>query len=122
MIFSSVAVLGISRKRMATIRGPVGTTLSGAQVDPAEGDRDLVRIVFKGRSIAYVAPNGPGFGQAKILMGGKRIATVDLSKTPKAERKLVWARNFDKARRRVVTVKPVDPDVRIDFDGFFTLR
>ena len=111
-----------SQRRVAAIRGPAGTTLSGEQVDPSSGDRTKVSIVFKGRSIAYVAPNGPGFGLAKILIGGRRVATVDLGRTQTVQRKLVWARNFPKARKRIVTVKPVDPAVRIDFDGFLTLR
>ncbi|MFV2063258.1 MAG: SpoIID/LytB domain-containing protein [Chloroflexota bacterium] len=109
-------------KRIAAIRGPVGRTLSGASVDPAAGDPNLARITFSGRSIAYLAPNAPGLGKAKVLIGGKRVATVDLGQSPVAERKLVWTRNFARAKKRVVTVKPVDPDVRIDFDGFFILH
>ena len=111
-----------SGKRVATIRGPVGTTLSGSQVDPSSGHQKLVRIAFKGRAIAYVAPIAPGFGKAKILIGGKLKATVDLGKSPAVEGKLVWARNFAKAKKRVVTVKPVDAAKRIDFDGFLILR
>lgn len=111
-----------SRKRTAALRGPVGITLSGSSVDPSSGDRNKVRIVFKGHSIAYIAPTGPGFGKAKILIGGKRVATVDLGSKPKAKRRLAWVRNFAKAKRRTVAVVPVDPAVRIDFDGFLTLR
>lgn len=110
-----------SHERVAAIRGPVGTTLGGSTVDPTSSD-GIVRIAFSGHAIAYVAPNAPGFGKAKVLLGGKLVATVNLGKTPTVDRKLVWARNFARAKKRVVTVKPLDPAVRVDFDGFFILR
>ncbi len=111
-----------SPARKAAIRGPVGITLSGAGVDPAAGDPERVRLTFTGRAIAYVAPTGPGLGKAKILVGGKRVAIVDLDQSPTNTRELVWARNFDRARKRSIMIKPLDPDVRIDFKGFFVLR
>jgi hypothetical protein len=111
-----------SPTRKAALRGPVGISLSGASVDPAAGDQNRVQVTFTGRSVAYVAPTGSGMGRAKIIIGGKHVATVDLDQTPARARELVWSRNFDSAKKRSLAVKAIDPDAQVDFEGFFVLR
>jgi hypothetical protein len=111
-----------SPTRKVALRGPVGISLSGASVDPAGGDPTRVQVAFTGRSVAYVAPTGSGMGRAKIIIGGKHVATVDLDQDPARARELVWSRNFDRTKKRSIAVKAIDPDSQVDFEGFFVLR
>lgn len=110
-----------SAKRKPGIRGPVGISISGADIDPASY-RSKVKTRFDGRSIAFMTRTGPGMGKARIFINGRKVATVDLERAKVTERALVWARNFARNKPRTFTVKAVDPGARVDFDGFFVLR
>jgi hypothetical protein len=110
-----------SAKRRAAIRGPVGISLSGSGVDPAS-DPIKVKTSFDGRSIALMARAGPNMGKVRVLLNGKKVATVDLKRSQVTRQALVWARNFSAAKLRSIAVKALDPGARVDFDGFFILR
>ena len=110
-----------SARRKASLRGPVGVTLSGTGIDPAS-DPIKVKTRFDGRSVALMSKTGPGMGTARVFINGKRVATLDLERTKTTSRKLVWARNFAQAKPRAVAVKALDPAAQVDFEGFFILR
>jgi hypothetical protein len=107
-----------SRTRKVVIRGRVGRVIDAGTA--ASGRRERAKLRFRGRSVALVAPTGPGMGRARILLGGRRVATIDLSRANGNGRELVWARNFDGARRRTVSV--VAADGQVHFEGFLILR
>jgi hypothetical protein len=111
-----------SPKRKAAIRGPVGLSLAEDGVDPAASEPIRAKTRFTGRSIAFVTRTGPGMGKAKVFVNGKKVAVVDLQRGTSTAQALVWAKNWSAAKRRSVSVRAVDPTVRVDFDGFFILR
>ena len=111
-----------SPRREADIRGPVGTALSGAGIETAASEPLRVKVRFTGHSVAFVSRTGPGMGQAKVFVNGKKVATVDLERATTTNRKLVWTKNWSRARTRAVVVKAVDVTERVDFDGFYLLR
>jgi hypothetical protein len=111
-----------SPRRKAAIRGPVGLALSGADAEPAGGEPIRAKTRFTGRSIALVTRTGPGMGRAKVFINGKKVAIVDLRRSRSTSKALVWARNWPASKRRAISVKAVDPDARVDFEGFFVLR
>jgi hypothetical protein len=81
-------------------------------------------IHFRGRSIAIVAPTGPGRGRAHIILDGKRVGVVDLRAADHNQRRLVWARSWAKGGRhtlRVVTLG-IDGRRRFDLDAFLIVR
>jgi hypothetical protein len=61
-------------------------------------------------------------GRARILVDGKRVATVDLERQTTTSRKLVWARNLGRVKRRTIAVVAVHPDRPVHFQGFYVLR
>lgn len=111
-----------SLQRVADIRGPVGRTLSSGWTRVAAGEPGKAKVRFKGRSVGFVTETGPGMGKVKIFVNGKKQAVVDLERSQTTERKLVWAKNWPKAKRRAVSVKAVDPAGRVDFGGFYILH
>ena len=65
---------------------------------------------------------GPGMGQVKIIVDGKRVATVDLERAVATQNKMVWTRNWAHSARHSISVKVVNSQRRVDFNGFFVLR
>lgn len=107
-----------STKRKATLRGDVGRILEPAV--RASGARPRAKLRFRGHAVALVATTGPGMGTARVLLNGRRVATVDLSSATSKPRTIVWARNLDGRRRGTISV--VSSGGRVHFGGFLVLR
>lgn len=56
----------------------------------AEKKNEKMVVKFRGKSIALYAATGEGYGSAKILVDGKRAATVNLDSAETEARKLVF--------------------------------
>jgi hypothetical protein len=110
-----------SPTRNPVIRGPVGITLAGGP-QTAAGETPKAKTRFTGRAIGFVTRTGPGMGEAKVFVNGKRVATIDLERASTTDGKLVWTRNWSGAKSRSVAVKAVNSAERVDFDGFYILR
>ena len=106
----------------AALKGPRDAVLSGNAAETTRGLGGRARISGRFRSIAYVAPRGPNMGKAVIKVNGKRVKTVDLRRNKRVEGKLIWARNWNGSKERVVVIRPVRDDVRVDIEGFLVLR
>jgi hypothetical protein len=108
-----------SKKRKAALRGPVGTSLSssGTAAAPAK-----LRASFGGRSVAVMASLGPRMGKARVFINGQRRATIDLRRSERTDRVVIWARNYGSAQKRTITLKAVEPGRPVDFGGFFFLN
>ena len=52
------------------------------------------RARFTGSSVALVASTGPGMGQVRVFVNGKRRAIVDLHREFGSQRELVWTKHF----------------------------
>jgi hypothetical protein len=79
---------------------------------------------FTGRSVAIVAPMGPGRGKARIIVDGKRVAVIDLRGSDHSQRRLVWARTWSTAGRHTLRVQPLGTHgrPRVDLDAFLVLH
>jgi hypothetical protein len=108
--------------RRAKLKGPRDSTLSGSESGPSDGVARRARLEATFWSVAFVAPVGPGMGKAVIKINGRKVGTIDLGRPEKSSRQLVWARNWRRAKERVIVVKPVRSDVRVVIDGFLVLR
>lgn len=111
-----------SPTRKAMLKGPRDTTLSGKSVEPSDGLRGRARLKATFRSVAYVAPVGPGMGKAIIRVNGKKVKVIDLGSPEASDGLLVWTHNWRTARKRTIVVEPVRSNVRVDIDGFLALR
>jgi hypothetical protein len=107
-----------SAPRRAAILGRKRALLAAGA--PASDQRTSSRIRFRGRSVGLIAERGPGLGTARIFVNGKRVASVDLSSDSPVGERVVWSRNFDRARIRSVRV--VSRGGPIVVGGFLVLR
>jgi hypothetical protein len=108
--------------RHTSKRGPAGITIAGEIGTASTVEPRPVKTVFTGRSVALHARVGPGMGRVKVILDGKRVATVDLDRAGAPKRQIVWARNWSAKGEHKVVVKPVSADERVDFNGFYILR
>jgi hypothetical protein len=107
----------------AALRGPVGMRLGSASVTAkAAAGPTWARARFTGRSVALVAPTGPGMGRLRVFVNGRRAAIVDLHRDVGSQREFVWTLNFGTAKPRSIAVRAVDASTAIDFQGFYVLR
>lgn len=111
-----------SDDRRAALRGPVGLRLGSTRAVSARAGSGWARARLTGRSVAFVARTGPGMGEAKVLVDGKRVSVVDLERPTTTSREMVWAKNFGSVKRRRVAVKAVGSEGAIEFRGFYVLR
>ena len=111
-----------SPQRFAAVRGPSGTTIAGSPGTAAAVEPAKVKTTFEGRSVALYARVGPDMGTVKVLLDGKRVATIDLQRKGDPRRQIVWAKNWSSKSRHTVVVKPVSSAERVDFNGFYILR
>ena len=81
------------------------------------------KLSFFGRAVAWVAPNGATYGQAKVYIDGKLDATINLNGAP-ADRLQVYKKTFSKNGGHTITVKVVATagHPRVDVDAFLYLN
>jgi hypothetical protein len=108
-------------QRRVVVRGPTGITLAG-NVNAATVRKAKVRTRFRGRSVAVVMRTGPGMGRVRVFVDGKSAGVINLDRPKNTPRKLVFARNWNKAGRHSIAIKPVAGPKRVDFNGFLVLR
>ena len=111
-----------SDRARVQLRGPKRGAEFGQSVVVADRHDDRARLRFDGRSVALVAPVGPKMGRAEIKIDGKVVARVDLERSERHVKKLVWARNWGRERVRRVVVQPARKRDRLQVDGFIVLR
>jgi hypothetical protein len=103
---------------VAVDRGVPGSTMRVSAVAGAAVTRS-----FYGRGIAIVGPRGPAYGQARIHVDGKLVATIDQHATVGADGQILFVRNWTKSGHHAVRVTVVGtaghPLVAID--GFVLL-
>lgn len=86
-----------------------------------EGARST--LIFTGTAIGLVAPRGPGRGEARILIDGKEVATIDLGAPAESTRQLVFTRTWESSAQRTIRVVLVGTKgrPRVDVDAFLVL-
>jgi Stage II sporulation protein len=126
---TAISVRGhIVQSGHVTLRGPWRTLVKPAasggtsRFTVTKGARATFR--FTGRSVAVVAPTGPGRGKARIFLDGKRVAIIDLRGSDHRQRQLVWARTWSTAGRHTLRVQSLGTRgrPRVDIDAFLVLR
>jgi subtilisin family serine protease len=76
-------------------------------------------LSFSGREVAWVAPRGPSGGRARVELDGHAVATVDLERSSRAARRIV----FDAATAGGThTLRITVLSGRVDVDAFLILR
>jgi hypothetical protein len=79
---------------------------------------------FAGRSIAFVTTKAVRRGKVRVYVNGRRVATIDLRRSSKLARVIVWQRTWAKAAKRTIRVIVVGTSgrPRVDVDAFAILR
>jgi hypothetical protein len=90
-------------------RGRSAPSASGRRLKYAAAAHATVRFVFRGRSVAWVAPTGPTGGKAQVYLGGRYVRTVGQHSVRRSARKVVFARSWAAVRRRVLVIRHASP-------------
>ena len=73
---------------------------------------------FSGREVAWVAPRSPGGGTARVLLDGRSLGTVDLSRSTLQPRRLVLDRLTSSGSH---TLRITVIEGRVDIDAFLVI-
>jgi hypothetical protein len=111
-----------SERARVQLRGPNRAASFGQAVEVADERGSRARLRFDGRSVALVATVGPRMGRAIIKIDGQVVARVDLERSERREKKLVWTRNWAREKVRRIVVEPAHEGDRLQVDGFLVLR
>jgi hypothetical protein len=98
------------------------STASGGTIRYSKAKGATAKLTFTGRAVAWVAPTGPNLGKARVLINGRRVATVDL-RGDGTQRLLVFSRTWVKAAQRTIKIKVLGTAgrPRVELDGFVVL-
>jgi hypothetical protein len=95
-------------------------TASGRSLRTSTMRDATARLDFAGRSVAWVASLGPGYGRALVLIDGKPVARVDLRTSGPRGRRIVFASaDLGPGRHRIV-IRVLSG--LVDVDAFLVLR
>lgn len=98
--------------------------LSGGHSKVATAKNASVAFTAKATGIGIVATRGPGYGKANVYLDGKFMATIDLKKSVKQYKVIVWSTGWlsmaNHTVKLVVLGTPGRPKVEID--GFVALQ
>jgi hypothetical protein len=99
------------------------TSASGGTVRYAKETGATVTYRFTGRSVAWVAAVAPHHGRARVLLDGRRVATVDLGAAAQ-QRRLVFVQNWATAGPHTITIRVLGTAgrPRVELDGFVILN
>ncbi len=83
-----------------------------------------LRMAFRGRNIAWIAPRGPSRGQARIYVDGTYVKTIDLYSASARSRQVVYSRRWSWLGDHVLEVRVVATAgrPRMDMDAVIVLR
>jgi hypothetical protein len=84
-----------------------------------------VKTTFTGHAIAWVSTTGPSMGQARVYVDGGAlpVATVDLHRSSRSARQVVWSMAFANGGKHTVEIRVVGTSGRpsVDLDAFLVL-
>jgi hypothetical protein len=79
-------------------------------------------FTFRGTSVAWVGPIGPTRGQARIILDGRLVATVDTRALTFRARDVIWAANLDdRAHTLRIQVLGTSGRPTVAVDGLYVL-
>ncbi len=80
-------------------------------------------LTFTGTAVAWVSRTGPDRGRAQVWVDGALVDTVDLESATYANRRVVWAQNWETPGKHTVTIKVLGTAARprVDLDALLTL-
>lgn len=81
-------------------------------------------LTFDGRSVAIIAPLGSNRGQARIIVDGQVITTIDLRATNKQPRHIVYQQDWVRSAQHTIQLEVLATSgrPRVDVDAFLVLR
>ncbi len=97
---------------------------SGGSVKDAKARGARATTTFTGRSIALVTTRAPKRGKVRIYVNGTRVATIDLRRSSRLTRSVVWQRTWATSATRTIRIVVVGTAgrPRVDLDAFAILR
>ncbi len=97
---------------------------SGGSLRDARARGAKATTTFTGRSIALVTTRAPRRGKVRIYVNGKRVATIDLRRSSRLTRSVVWQRTWATKAKRTIRIVVVGTAgrPRIDLDAFAVLH
>jgi hypothetical protein len=109
------------RGRWRTVRS---ANLSGGSARTATAEGASATVSVRSRAVALVATVGPGRGRVRVLVDGRRVATVDLEAAATTRRVIVWERAWTTVatRRLRFVVAGTDGRPRVDLDAIAIVR
>lgn len=86
-----------------------GECIGGTQRVSRDGGA-VARATITGRAAAYIATVGQGYGRAKVIVDGVRVATIDLASSLVVSRKLIWSIRWSSVGTHAIRIKVVGPE------------
>lgn len=86
------------------------------------------KLTIVATDLAIVSTKGPNRGKAKVLLDGKRVATIDLYAPRTRARTIVWAASLPGATKHTLALEvlgaknPKSKGKRVDLDAFLALK
>jgi hypothetical protein len=93
-----------------------------ARTSSAEGASATAAV--RGRAVALIATVGPGRGRVRVLVDGRRLATIDLGAAATTRRVVVWERAWTTVATRSIRFVVVGTGgrPRVDLDALAVVR
>jgi hypothetical protein len=81
-------------------------------------------LSFRGFAVGVVGQLGPGRGQARVLIDGKGVATIDLGAASLRQRRVVFSQRWNVRALHTIALKVLGTQgrPRFDLDAFVVLR
>jgi hypothetical protein len=104
------------------------SSASGGYVKHAKTSDATAQFSFAGRNVAWVAPTGPGRGEAEVWINGNKVDTVDLYSSSVQPRKVVFTKGWAASKSRTLEIRVLgtknaaSSGERVDVDAFVVLR
>jgi hypothetical protein len=118
-VFQETAAAVSYRGRWAHVYRPAA---SADHVALSRSSTGLSRLVFYGKSIAWVSRTSADGGSANVSLDGTYAQRVDLTSAEPRERQVVFSHRFADIGWHHIAVKAIEGSVEVPIDAFVVLR
>lgn len=103
---------------------PSGTTLTDGTAHATAAAGATATFGFVGRSVGWLASVGPTSGKVAVYVDGVKVATVDLQRSVRASRQVVFSRSWSSLGTHTVELVSLGTagNATATVDGFYVLR
>ncbi|MBA2558275.1 MAG: SpoIID/LytB domain-containing protein [Chloroflexi bacterium] len=97
------------------------SSASGGSTRHATASGSMATLTFTGRTVAFVAPRGPGRGTARIYLDDVLVRTIDLSAPSERPRRIMFVKSWPGRASHTIRVE-VTGTGRVDVDAFLVYQ